>query len=170
MTKSHQNACDNTLDWNCTVENLLSKYELQHLINEPKPNIGQIFIDRAKDRYHDDAFAQITKPGSKLRTYSLFKHDIGREDYLVQIRNTRLRQILTKFRLSNHRLMIERGRHLKLDVEDRKCPMCEINIEDEKHFLITCRVSHRGGGQGYGGRQPPMKNFSMEINSQRKFI
>ena len=32
---------------------------------------------------------------------------------------------VSRLRLSNHELMIEKGRHLKLDVNQRICPFCE---------------------------------------------
>ena len=44
---------------------------------------------------------------------------------------------MTKFRLSNHELMIEKGRHMKIEVCERKCPFCRC-VEDETHFLIIC--------------------------------
>ena len=46
---------------------------------------------------------------------------------------------LTKLRLSNHKLMIEKGRHLKLDRNRRFCPFCPNEVEDEIHFMITCK-------------------------------
>ena len=45
---------------------------------------------------------------------------------------------LSRFRLSNHALMIEKGRHLKIDKNERKCFFCENKIENEEHFLINC--------------------------------
>ena len=140
VTKSQQNACDQKLDWNETIASLLSKYDLRNLLTEPKPNIGQIFLSKARDEYQQQALTQIARPDSKLRTYALLKSSVEREDYLVNIRNTRLRQTLTKFRLSNHKLMIERGRHLrpKLDIEERICPVCQEGVEDETHFLVRC--------------------------------
>ena len=44
---------------------------------------------------------------------------------------------MSKFRLSNHKLMIEKGRHLNLEKEQRICPFCP-NVEDETHFLLHC--------------------------------
>ena len=44
---------------------------------------------------------------------------------------------MTKFRLSNHKLMIEKGRHLNLEISERKCHFCH-SVEDETHFLIVC--------------------------------
>ena len=86
-----------------------------------------------------EALCGITKPNAKLRTYGLIKHNFGREDYLVQIRNTKHRQALSKFRLSNHKLMIEVGRHMKIPKEERVCEICNNGIEDEVHFLVKCK-------------------------------
>ena len=49
---------------------------------------------------------------------------------------------MTKFRLSNHKLMIEKGRHRNLDKTMRVCPFCTSvqNPEDEIHFLSKCEV------------------------------
>ena len=48
---------------------------------------------------------------SKLRTYALFKTEPGIEKYLIEINNVSVRQKLTKFRLSNHKLAMETGKH-----------------------------------------------------------
>ena len=98
-------------------------------------------MGKAKDMYHQDAFSNITNPESKLRTYGLIKHDIGREQYLMLIKNTKRRQKLTKLRLSNHKLMVEVGRHMKpkQPVEKRICQICQVETEDEIHFLVKCK-------------------------------
>ena len=76
----------------------------------------------------------------KLRTYALFKRDVGFEDYLVNVKNATERHLITKFRLSNHRLMIEVGRHRGLEKEKRVCPFCPNYMEDEFHVLLKCEV------------------------------
>ena len=43
-----------------------------------------------------------------------------------------------KLRLSNHNLMIETGRHKKLERGMRVCPLCHKGVEDEVHFLFLC--------------------------------
>ena len=64
------------------------------------------------DTFHENAFETINNDKSKLRTYAIFKKDIGFEKYLSNIKNPTRRAILTKFRLSNHKLMIEVGRYI----------------------------------------------------------
>ena len=61
------------------------------------------------DIFHQNAFAQIGKETSKLRTYSQLKVSIGLEKYLLTHKNTDDRIQLTKIRLLNHPLMIEKG-------------------------------------------------------------
>ena len=49
------------------------------------------------------------------------------------------RKVLSKFRCSDHTLSIEVGRHKGLEVEQRLCKMCQLNlVEDEFHFLAIC--------------------------------
>ena len=140
VTKSYQNAHTKILDWHQTIGNLLSNHGMHYHLTEPAPkNVDKAFVGRARDIYHQEAFSDLNDPKAKLRTYGLIKHDIGREDYLVQIKNTKLRQKLTKFRLSNHKLMIELGRHIDLDKDKRICQICHEEVEDEIHFMIKCK-------------------------------
>ena len=57
-------------------------------------------------------------------------------------RNIPTRQSLTKFRLSNNLLNIEKLRHTtpKTPKEERFCPFCPNVVEDEVHFLVDCPV------------------------------
>ena len=77
---------------------------------------------------------------SKLRTLSYLKQKPGCEEYLNSVQNISDRIALTRFRLSNHNLMIEKGRHQNMNLYDRSCPFCHIQIEDEFHFLIKCKT------------------------------
>ena len=76
----------------------------------------------------------------KLRTYFSFKEHFEFEQYLNIIKNFDKRRPLTKFRISAHRLKIERGRFSKppIPVVNRVCDFCLSVIEDEFHFLIKC--------------------------------
>ena len=66
------------------------------------------------------------------------------ERYLNVIKNAKLKQALCKLRVSNHDLMIERGRYHKpkLPREQRLCPFCRNignkKVEDKMHFLCDC--------------------------------
>ena len=75
-----------------------------------------------------------------MRTYALFKFDFECETYLSAVRDRRYRNAISKFRLSSHNFEIERGRHCnpKVPVSERLCFRCNC-IEDEQHFLISCK-------------------------------
>ena len=64
----------------------------------------------------------------------------GREKYLTEIRNISIRQQVTKFWLSNHKLAIETGRHEGVERDERVCPFCPNEVEDEVHFLLKCPI------------------------------
>ena len=44
-----------------------------------------------------------------------------------------------KIRISNSILNIEKGRHLKIPVEQRISPLCKQEIQDEYHFIMKCQ-------------------------------
>ena len=65
----------------------------------------------------------------------------GIKSYLTSVRNVEKRTAISKIRLSNHNLMIEKGRHLGLDINQRNCPFCTKDLlEDESHLLLTCKT------------------------------
>jgi hypothetical protein len=45
---------------------------------------------------------------------------------------------VVRFRISNSILMLEKGRHRNIDLENRVCPLCKFEVEDELHFTIKC--------------------------------
>ena len=77
---------------------------------------------RLVDMFHQDSFSDIRRDDSKLRTYSLIKNERGYETYLTEIASIKARTSLTKLRLSNSSLMIEKGRHSNVDKSLRYCP------------------------------------------------
>jgi hypothetical protein len=102
------------------------------------PYIHKRLFERLVDSFHQSAFSEIRKDTSKLRTYALFKREVGLENYLTEMKNVYDRVQVTKFRLSNHRLMIEVGRHTNTPKEQRFCPFCPNLVENELHFMFTC--------------------------------
>ena len=46
---------------------------------------------------------------------------------------------MTKFRISDHKLNIEKGRHKAMRREERHCQTCKtIAVESEEHLLLEC--------------------------------
>ena len=77
----------------------------------------------------------------KLEFYKVFKDEYSASDYLHQLRNFNERRNLVKFKVSNHKLMVELGRYQRDHIprENRLCPLCKLNkVENESHFLFQC--------------------------------
>lgn len=80
----------------------------------------------------------IDKRGNKLRTYKDLKKKFEMEDFLkLDIDRADISNFV-RIRISNSILMIEKGRHRKIDLENRICPLCKFEVEDELHFTIKC--------------------------------
>jgi hypothetical protein len=58
------------------------------------------------------------------------------------MKNDEQRIVLSKLRISNHDLEIERGRHRELQAKERICKLCLKEVEDEIHFLLKCEALH----------------------------
>ena len=149
LKHSHLNAELEDLPWATHTRSIIRLHNLENLHqtqskSRKHPFLHKIVHTKQCELFHQNAFLAINSPDSKLRTYGLFKTEIGRETYLDQIKNTGIRQSLTKFRLSNSLLNIEKLRHTtpKTPKERRFCPFCPESVEDEAHFLITCPVYH----------------------------
>ena len=140
LSMSYANAIINNLTWPERVKNTLSEIGmLNKFLSKDSRTHTQAF-QRMSDIFHQNSFSEIKKDSSKLRTYSMIKTQIGYENYLSHIQNIQNRVSFTKFRLSNHRLMIETGRHQRIEKNLRFCPFCPTKIEDEFHFLLECQV------------------------------
>ena len=100
--------------------------------------INKKFFERLSDSFHQNAFAEIKTEKSKLRVYATFKEHIGFEKYLSTVKNPKKRAIISRFRLSNHKFMIEIGRHKHIRKEFQFCPFCPYSVETEFHFLFHC--------------------------------
>jgi len=77
---------------------------------------------------------------SDTRSYLLVKETLKFEEYLNSIEVIKYRIALTRFRLSSHSFMIEKGRwsQHKIPVDQRFCRYCLNDIEDEFHVLLLC--------------------------------
>ena len=84
---------------------------------------------------------QKLQASTKVDTYRTFKMNMRYETYLSHPRK-RERIAMTKLRISDHKLMVEKGRHSYPIIrrEDRKCHMCTAEVENEVHFLTNCKI------------------------------
>ena len=135
---SYEWALKNSSGWAIKVKEYLAHIGLLEVFLELQNSADIKVFCREKDIFHQTEFFNIQQDSAKLRTYSMIKTKIGLEDYLISMHNIAERIAFSKFRLSNHRLLIEIGRHKKIEKQRRICPFCPLEIEDEVHFLTTC--------------------------------
>ena len=144
LKTSYENAIEDNLPWISNIKDILDKNGMTcfhiNTYNDKSPFVHKKIFRTISDIFHQEAFSTITKEKSKLRTYGILKREIGIEKYLYEIKNSSIRQSVTKLRLSNHCLNIETGRHRNLPKQLRFCPFCPNSIESEVHFLIECNT------------------------------
>ena len=61
-------------------------------------------------------------------------------NYLQDVSNFKHRKALSKLKPSDHKINIEVGRHNKLLLNERICQFCNVDIADEKQFLLNCSL------------------------------
>ena len=93
--------------------------------NNKESNISQ--------REHKIANAE----SSMLKYYSSLVNISEKATIYSSFVDDRYRAVITRWRLSNHKLRIETGRYRDIPREDRKCFICNV-IEDEWHVIFNC--------------------------------
>ena len=108
----------------------------QHVADE------RIFLFALKQRLTDIAFQNIDTDINISSKCFLYKHFIyvrGLQPYLCKPISPSMRILISKIRLSSHKLCIETGRYTGVIREDRICHKCNLGvIEDEYHFILQC--------------------------------
>ena len=123
--------------WHSNVSLLFNKYNFKEDTIYPYNILKHNIINYAKDEWVSKINDLENNPG--LRLYNTFKQILEPEPYLL-INNFRLRKTIARFRMSNHLLAIEKGRHRGIPIHDRICNFCNKSaIENEQHFLLECR-------------------------------
>ena len=101
-------------------------------------NFLAVFKIRVKDIFIQDWHSRLEN-SLKARFYSTFDN-FKYQHYLDCITLDKFRLILSRYRVSSHRLEIEAGRWTKPNktpLENRKCKQCN-TLEDEYHFVLEC--------------------------------
>ena len=130
-------------NWVSSIRSTFEKFDLSDVYLNETPSTTtatycQLF-DCEKVVFTQSALSSIqTLP--KMRTYRLLVQNLGPKDYLFTTRDVKNRVAMTKLRLSNHNLSIEKGRHQDVHLSDRNCPFCPEHLENEFHFLIQCPI------------------------------
>ena len=106
LLASMDNVTNSNYVWYVTVQSYLDKLGLGGLNSDI---IHQTAFGRMTDIFYQEAFLDINRTDSKLRTFAKLKTTIGIENYLISCLNLDHRVSITKLKLSNHDLFIEKG-------------------------------------------------------------
>ena len=139
--------CENgKVNWASGIKHLLSVYGFYDIwLSQGTPN-EKVFLYNLECRIRDCETqiwrAEITS-SPKLNYYCMFKVSFEVEPYLLTNLPRKVKKQYAKFRMSNHNLQVEKGRHTNMPREDRLCAFCGIEaninrIECEFHMLFEC--------------------------------
>ena len=107
-------------------------------------------IKKSEARIFEEFNKIMATPNTQISEgrHRLFKTRVKFENYLIDTNNRKHRMAFTKLRLSDHNLMIEKGRHRRPTTprEYRFCTHFPLQVENEIHFLTTCNIYKGRGG------------------------
>lgn len=128
--------------WVSFVSNIFNElgltyyFESQQVIN--LTHFKNVVKCRLKDHFLQNWQATVAD-SHKCLVYRIYKKNLSFEKYL-DILPTNLGKLLCKYRTTNHLLPIEKGRHLNIDRNHRKCQKCtKQSLGDEFHYLFECK-------------------------------
>ena len=134
VLNSYDTSVLESLIWSSNMENKLSSIGLRdHFLSNHKDSHLKA-TQRMTDIFHQESFSNTKRDDSRLRTYGILKTEPGFEKYLSEIQSIKERTALTKLRLSNHALMIEKGRHQKIDKTNITVPFALVSSKTKNIF------------------------------------
>ena len=101
---------------------------VNHAKSEAVDTYGKVKIRKLMQSYHKEMWKRKMPVNPKANFAGGFKTTINFEKYFEKIEDQNLRIPLTKFRLSDHELNIETGRHRNIPRSDRHYPFCKPDI------------------------------------------
>lgn len=132
-------------DWLAQIKHILVKCNLYYLWSNQDmiTDMSSVQFKKLYKKklyvYYANKWSISMHEYSKCSLYKNFKIELVCEKYLLILQEP-LRTMLAKFRTSNHMLPIEKGRHLGIERNDRKCNVCNMNdLGDEYHFICCCK-------------------------------
>ena len=164
--------CDN---WSYKVRYILESAGFAEVWMYPESVNTNVFLPvlllRLQDMYISN-WRRDMNLCSSLFLYKELKVDFTIAEYLQRLNNFKLRNVISKIRLSSHNLFIETGRHMNIARNQRKCSKCRLNeIQDEYHFILVCPyfIDLRNTFiSNYFTQNPSMYKFLQLLNSNKR--
>ncbi len=146
---AYQSTIQERLPFGCKIEAICQSINSPYIWNEQLATgiDRKCFLQYLSINYVAHWTEQLQNPlgpsgkGNKMRTYAKFKQTFCLEKYILKAKQFRERQIICRFRISNHKLDIEVGRHHRppIPADLRVCTRCKCGkIGDENHYVFEC--------------------------------
>ena len=128
--------------WISNVKNILNESGLSYVwLDQENITNGDWIKEKLKENLHDQyeqTWSTNVYNSSKCLTYRIIKTKLQLEKYLIDL-SPNVAKPLCKFRTSNHKLPIEKGRYYNIERKDRLCLKCNLDVVgDEFHYLFVC--------------------------------
>ena len=136
---ANNNITYNKQNWAYQIKPMLESLGLNNVwINQDIYNVSlPIIKQRLFDQYYQSWY-HIINNSHRLESYCRFKHNFNIEPYLDIISDNKYKVALSRFRLSSHKLEIERGRYYNIPRIERICKLCSLNMfENEYQSLLV---------------------------------
>jgi hypothetical protein len=127
--------------WACEVQDIFTQIGAPDLFQ----NINTVYILAAKEVLldtHKSKWSQDIFLKPKLRTYRIIKSCFGNEKYVCAPLSKKQRSLCAQLRSGVLPLHLETGRYRGVPEEERICDYCNIDIENEFHFVFYCPLYH----------------------------
>ena len=131
----------NQATWLSKVKHLLTGNGFGDVWQFPESVSAKLYLAVLKTGLIDNYLQELRerlKTSTSLTLYRELNANFEISPYLKILCNWKHRKALAKLRLSSHSLTIESGRHHEVPREERKCIYCNLNDEDEFHFIFKC--------------------------------
>ena len=102
--------------------------------------INKNFIKVTATKYYENLVIEKISSFEESSKLLLFKHlyQYDNSQHYLLSSKSEYRILISKMRLSDHNLLIEKGRHLKIPRDQRLCTTCKI-VDNEQHFILHCK-------------------------------
>jgi hypothetical protein len=163
--------------WFTCVKNIVSEIGFDIELTEKCQTIKEVkqykhIIKDSTNDYNKNIILNKIKNlngNNKISLYKFLKQNENEMEYYLSHPYRNVRLILTKFRLSEHKHLIEIGRNLKIPRNQRLCAICNV-LEDEFHFFFECKRNTNNGNILYQYFQNIYIIYSnfLELNHEEK--
>ena len=132
---------------------------------------AKAFKQKLKDQYIQTWNALVNQSSSG-KNYQIFKDTFTRNKYFTFLSNKNCR-LLTALRTRNHHFPIEIGRWTSTPLNERICNLCQTDVGDEFHYILTCKFftdKRKQYIKPYYYRNTNTIKFNQLMNSSNKTV